>query len=126
MYKRQEDLHTQSFNDEEQDLDELLQFLHERADEVIAPEAYAGENQTISLNNGSTAVVTLDGSQSRDPQNRIATWSWLDSTGKEISTEAKLRVKLSLGMHQFELRVFDVDGGMTTDSLQITLESSDS
>ena len=121
-----EDLPTQSFNDEEQDLDELLQFLHEKADEVIAPVAYAGENQTISLNNGSTAVVTLDGSQSSDPQNRIATWSWLDSTGKEISTEAKLRVKLSLGMHQFELRVFDVDGGMTTDSLQITLESSDS
>ena len=89
-----EDLPTQSFNDEEQDLDELLQFLHDRADEVIAPVKHAGENQTISLNNGSTAVVTLDGSQSSDPQNRIATWSWLDSTGKEISTEAKLRVKL--------------------------------
>ena len=121
-----EDLPTGSFNNQEQDLDELLQFLHEEAAEVIAPEAYAGENQTISLHNGNTAVVTLDGSQSSDPQNRIATWSWLDSTGKEISTEAKLRVKLSLGVHQFELRVFDVDGGMTTDSLQITLESSDS
>ena len=44
--------------------------------------------------------------------------------GRELSTEAKLRVKLSLGVHLFELRVFDIDGGMTTDSVQITIESS--
>ena len=109
----------------EQDLDELLQFLHEDAAEVIPPVAYAGENQVISTaENVEYAIVTLDGSESKDPQDRIASWSWLDSTGRELSTEAKLRVKLSLGTHLFELRVFDIDGGMTTDSVQITIESS--
>ncbi len=120
-----EELTSESIDNSEQDLDELLQFLHEEADEIIPPKAYAGDNQIISVSD-SNAVVTLDGSQSSDPQERIATWSWLDSTGREISTEAKLRVKLSPGIHRFELRVFDVDGGMTTDSVQITIESSDS
>ena len=109
----------------EQDLDELLQFLHEDAAEVIPPVAYAGENQVIStVEDVEYAIVTLDGSESKDPQDRIASWSWLDSTGRELSTEAKLRVKLSFGAHLFELRVFDIDGGMTTDSVQITIESS--
>jgi len=35
-------------------------------------------------------------------------------------------VKLSPGNHQFELRVFDSEGGMTSDSIQITIEASDS
>ncbi|MEC7483418.1 MAG: PKD domain-containing protein, partial [Candidatus Thermoplasmatota archaeon] len=88
--------------------------------------ANAGENQAIRLHDAETAIVTLDGSQSSDPQDRIQSWSWLDGTGREISNEAKVRVKLSTGIHQFELRVFDSEGGMTSDSLQITIESSGS
>ena len=101
----------------------MLQFLHDDAKELIAPQAYAGENQVVSTDTES-AVITLDGTQSDDPQDRIEAWSWLDASGREISTESKLKVKLSKGVHQFELRVFDVDGSMTTDSVQITIESS--
>jgi len=120
-----EEVHSSEDDTGEQDLDELLQFLHEDAAEVIPPVAYAGENQVIStIEDVEYAIVTLDGSGSKDPQDRIASWSWLDSTGRELSTEAKLRVKLSFGAHLFELRVFDIDGGMTTDSVQITIESS--
>ena len=120
-----EEVHSNDDDSEEQDLDELLQFLHEDAAEFTPPVAYAGENQVIStVEKVEYAIVTLDGSESKDPQDRIASWSWLDSTGRELSTEAKLRVKLSLGVHLFELRVFDIDGGMTTDSVQITIESS--
>ena len=119
----QEDLEVTSVEESEQDIDELLQFLHDDAKELIAPQAYAGENQVVSTDTES-AVITLDGTQSTDPQDRIEAWSWLDSSGREISTEAKLKVKLSTGVHQFELRVFDVDGSMTTDSVQITIESS--
>ena len=120
-----EEVHSDDDDSGEQDLDELLQFLHEDAAEVIPPVAYAGENQVIStVEDVEYAIVTLDGSESKDPQDRIASWSWLDSTGRELSTEAKLRVKLSSGAHLFELRVFDIDGGMTTDSVQITIESS--
>ena len=120
-----EEVHSSEDDTGEQDLDELLQFLHEDAAEVIPPVAYAGENQVIStIEDVEYAIVTLDGSGSKDPQDRIASWSWLDSTGRELSTEAKSRVKLSFGAHLFELRVFDIDGGMTTDSVQITIESS--
>ena len=111
---------------EQDDFDDLLQFLHEDADEIILPKAYAGENQSVRLVDSEAAIVTLDGSQSSDPQDRIESWSWLDSTGREISTEPKVRVKLSSGSHRFELRVFDSEGGMTSDSIQITIESSDS
>ena len=119
----EEDLGVKSVETSEQDIDELLQFLHDDAKEFIAPQAYAGENQVVSTDTES-AVITLDGTHSADPQDRIEAWSWLDASGREISTEAKLKVKLSTGVHQFELRVFDVDGSMTTDSVQITIESS--
>jgi len=119
----EEDLEMESLEESAQDIDELLQFLHDDAKELIAPQAYAGENRVVSTDTGS-AVITLDGTQSNDPQDRIDAWSWLDASGREISTEAKLKVKLSKGVHQFELRVFDVDGSMTTDSVQITIESS--
>ena len=119
----QENLGVTSVKESEQDIDELLQFLHDDAKEFIAPQAYAGENQVVSTETDS-AVITLDGTDSADPQDRINAWSWLDASGREISTESKLNVKLSTGVHQFELRVFDVDGSMTTDSVQITIESS--
>ena len=121
-----EEISHESVDETEDDLDDLLQFLHEDADEVILPKANAGENQAIRLHDADTVIVTLDGSQSSDPQDRIQSWSWLDGTGREISTEAKVRVKLSPGIHQFELRVFDSEGGMTSDSIQITIESSGS
>ena len=118
-----EELTSESADHTEQDLDELLQFLHEEAKEIIPPKAYAGENQMITVEENTAVIATLDGTESSDPQDRIVSWSWLDSTGREISTEPKLRVKLSEGMHQFELRVFDIDGGMTSDSVQIEIES---
>lgn len=121
-----EEVSSLSADETDDDLDDLLQFLHEDADEVILPKANAGENQVLRLHDAETAIITLDGSQSSDPQERIQSWSWLDGTGREISTEAKVRVKLSPGNHQFELRVFDSEGGMTSDSIQITIESSDS
>ena len=121
-----EELSSEATKEEEDDLDELLQFLHEDAAEVILPKAYAGENQSVHSQNAEAVIVTLDGSQSSDPQDRIEAWSWLDETGREISIEPKVRVKLSLGNHRFELRVFDSEGGMTSDSIQITIESSDS
>ena len=121
-----EELSPEATKAEEDDLDELLQFLHEDAAEVILPKAYAGENQSVHSQNAEAVIVTLDGSQSSDPQDRIEAWSWLDETGREISTEPKVRVKLSLGNHRFELRVFDSEGGMTSDSIQINIESSDS
>ena len=121
-----EELNPNSVNADDESIDDLFHQLQQDADQLIPPKAYAGENQTISTNGERTAVVVLDGTLSSDPQERIKSWSWLDSTGLEISTDSKLKVKLSPGIHQFELRIFDVDGGMTTDSIQITIVSSGS
>ena len=121
-----EEVSSNSTDEDDDDLDDLLQFLHEDADGIILPKAYAGENQSIRLHDAEAAVITLDGTQSSDLQNRIETWSWLDERGREISTEPKLMVKLSAGIYQFELRVFDSEGGMTSDSIQITIQASDS
>jgi len=121
-----EKISSKSIDEEDDDFDDLLQYLHEDSDEIILPKAYAGENQSVRLHDTETAIVTLDGTQSSDPQERIVTWSWLDANGREISTEPKLMVKLSPGNHQFELRVFDSEGGMTSDSIQIVIEASDS
>ena len=54
----QEDIGVTSVEASEEDIDELLQFLHDDAKELIAPEAYAGENQFVSSNTGS-AIITL-------------------------------------------------------------------
>ena len=69
----QEDLEVTSVEESQQDIDELLHFLHDDAKELIAPQAYAGENQVVSTDTEST-IITLDGTQSTDPQDRIEAW----------------------------------------------------
>ena len=60
-----------------------------------------------------------DGSATKNQQGKVITWSWTDDTGREISTLAKFRAKLSIGIHRFELRVSDLEGNSTADSVQI-------
>ena len=69
-----------------------------------------------------TAVVSLDGSGTDDPQERIVQWSWIDGTGREIGTAERLRVKLMRGSHRFELRIRDSDGRWSSDSLDVRVE----
>ena len=69
-----------------------------------------------------TAVVTLDGSGTRDPQERIASWSWVDSSGKEIADSPTLRVRLNRGRHRLELRIKDNDGRWSSDSIDVRIE----
>jgi hypothetical protein len=97
-------------------LDELL-------DDVVANEplvANAGGDMTYhSDDDDDFAVIILDGTATKNQQGKVIKWSWVDDTGREISTLAKFRAKLSTGIHRFELRVSDSEGNSTTDSVQI-------
>ena len=100
----------------------ILDELNKSIEETEIPVANAGGDQRITAQEDATAVVTLDGTTSYDPQERIRAWSWIDSTGREISDIAKLKVKLNIGRYQFELRICDVDGNWNSDNITIIIE----
>jgi hypothetical protein len=100
----------------------ILDDLNKSIEEVEVPVANAGGDQRVTAQDDGTAIITLDGSSSYDPQSRIKVWSWIDSTGREISDIAKLKVKLKLGKYQFELRICDVDGNWNSDYVIIIVE----
>ena len=69
-----------------------------------------------------TAIVTLDGSKTVDPQDRVKSWSWVDNTGKEIADTSVVRVKLNRGSHRLELRIKDSDNQWSSDSIDVRVE----
>lgn len=106
----------------EEDEDDLMLSLSLDAEEIIAPSCDAGGDQQVTADEDGTAVVSLDGSGTDDPQERIVQWSWIDGTGREIGTAERLRVKLMRGSHRFELRIRDSDGRWSSDSLDVRVE----
>lgn len=100
----------------------ILDELNKSIEEVEVPVANAGGDQRVTAQDDGTAIITLDGSSSYDPQSTIKVWSWIDSTGREISDIAKLKVRLKLGKYQFELRICDVDGNWNSDYVIIIVE----
>jgi hypothetical protein len=106
-------------NDSELDDDSLL---GELLDDVIKNKpliANAGNDVTYHSGDDDFAVIILDGTATMNQQGKIIKWSWTDDTGREISTLTKFRAKLSVGMYRFELRVSDLEGNSTADSVQI-------
>ncbi|MFB1037689.1 MAG: hypothetical protein QMC50_00530 [Candidatus Poseidoniaceae archaeon] len=104
------------------DENDLLSELGQTVKEMILPQADAGDDKVISATKDGTVVVLLDGGDSFDPQNRITNWSWIESSGKEISTSRKVKVKLSIGRHSFELRVQSGEGNWTSDVVSVIIE----
>ena len=100
----------------------LLDELNTGIREVIVPQAVSGNDQQHVADADGNAIITLDGTHSNDPQSRIQTWSWIDSTGKEIASSSKVKVRLGRGNYRFELRVCDRDGQWSSDSLQVVID----
>ena len=100
----------------------IIDELNESIEEIEIPVANAGGDQRITSQDDNSAIVTLDGTSSYDPQSRINAWSWIDSTGREISDLAKLNVKLNIGRYQFELRICDLDGNWNSDNVTVIVE----
>ena len=106
------------FSEEE----DLMLALSLDAEEIIAPKPDAGGDQSLKAEEDGTAIVTLDGRNTEDPQERIETWSWVDDTGKEIANTPAVRVKLNRGNHRLELRIKDRDGRWSSDSIDVRIE----
>ena len=102
--------------------EDLMLALSLDAEEIIAPLPDAGGDQSLKAGEDGTAVVTLDGGETQDPQERITSWSWVDSSGKEISDNPVVRVKLNKGNHRLELRIKDKDGRWSSDSIDVRIE----
>ncbi|MEC8789056.1 MAG: hypothetical protein VXX17_03235 [Candidatus Thermoplasmatota archaeon] len=102
--------------------EDLMLALSLDAEEIIAPKPDAGGDQSLKAEGDGTAIVTLDGRNTEDPQERIETWSWVDDTGKEIANTPAVRVKLNRGNHRLELRIKDRDGRWSSDSIDVRIE----
>lgn len=105
-------------------LDEQMALMNELTssiDEVVPPTANAGDDQRVMADGDGTCIVLLDGTQTHDPDQQVQRWSWIDGRGKELATTAQLRLKLSSGVHSFELRVVDANGGWTSDRISVTV-----
>lgn len=80
------------------------------ADRIIADtDAQAGEN------------VTLDATQSSDPDGTIASYQWLVGQSTVIATGATAQARLPDGPQVITLRVTDNAGGVATDAATITV-----
>lgn len=105
----------------EQNEDDLFEALSSSNDEVLKPQASAGDDQRLSADEDGTCIVLLNGNGTFDPHNQVKSWSWIEESGREIATTSQVRLKLPSGVHSFELRVVDAQGGWTSDRLTITI-----
>ena len=105
----------------EQNEDDLFEALSSSNDEVLKPQASAGDAQRLSADEDGTCIVLLNGNGTFDPPNQVKSWSWIEESGREIATTSQVRLKLPSGVHSFELRVVDAQGGWTSDRLTITI-----
>ncbi len=91
-----------------------------------APLAEAGVDQTIML---PTNMVTIDGSNSSDPDGSIVSYAWSQITAPNQSdigspTKASSVVNnLIAGIYRFELKVTDNGGLSAKDTVQITVST---
>lgn len=86
------------------------------------PFAEAGSDQVVSVGDNCSAMVTLNGTGSTDPDgdNLSFTWTWPFGT----ASGATPRVSLPLGTHTILLTVNDGKGGTGTDTVTITVQDN--
>ena len=94
--------------------------------DVDAPDLYAmaraGDDITATAAAGAEkATVSLDASQSLNPNSENLKYSWADENGDEIATGPAPSVELAQGKHHLTLTVTDADGIKTTDEVLVTV-----
>jgi len=86
-----------------------------------APVADAGPNQIVISDSSGNGTVTLDGSDSFDPDGTISGYSWAEGAS-EIGTGVKSTISLSEGIHLITLTVTDNDGATNDDQVTVTVD----
>jgi unsaturated chondroitin disaccharide hydrolase len=87
----------------------------------LKPVAKAGKDQTITdTDQDGVETILLDGSASRDPDDSIVLYEWLEDS-LLMGTGAILADTLAVGTHQIILRVTDKYGETDADTVGITI-----
>ena len=100
----------------------LLDDLMASAKTTSQPVANAGQDSVYQCGEDSHCIIVLDSSKTTGDKSKIVSYSWTNEAGIEVSNLPKFRAKLGRGKHRFELRVIDVDGNSTSDSVQVEVE----
>jgi hypothetical protein len=87
----------------------------------VPPVARAGGDQSVVCAGGRLTRVTLNGSQSTDPDNNIVSFTWL-LNGAVIAQGVTATVSLPLGVSVVTLQVRDALGGMGVDTTDVNVE----
>ncbi|MFA7061840.1 MAG: MBG domain-containing protein, partial [Pedobacter sp.] len=82
------------------------------------PKANAGPDQTVTLSGAQTSFdVTLDGTQSVDPDGSVATYAWTGIPSPNPSNAASPKVTLYPGTYKYTLVVTDDKGAQSSPSV---------
>ena len=98
---------------------DLIEMLSGEVLRKVPPQANAGGDQTVYVDESNTAIIELDANNSADPQQRITATEWRDGSGKLLASTKRLNLKLKPGNYSFELRVQDDDGQWTMDLVNV-------
>ena len=88
----------------------------------VSPVADAGPDQTIECVGPDGASITLDGTNSSDPDNDPLTYTWTGPFGTVAGSTPT--VTLPLGTHAITLTVDDGNGGTETDEVMVTVQDT--
>ncbi len=88
------------------------------------PVANAGPDQTGECTNHAGTPITLDGSNSSDPDGDPLSFVWKDAANNVVGTTAVVNLTLPLGTHAFTLTVNDGKGETASDSVAITVQDT--
>lgn len=91
------------------------------ADPNQPPVANAGPDQTVGCSGPNGSTVTLNGSQSTDPDGDVLSFVWTDAAGNIIGTTAVVQTTVSFGTHTFTLTVTDSAGLSSTATTHVTV-----
>ncbi|MCC5839449.1 MAG: hypothetical protein JJT96_04920 [Opitutales bacterium] len=92
----------------------------------LRPIARAGGDRNVTANERLLAGVTLDASQSIDPDGEIVRYEWYRQPGSRLLSggpSPRIELALPVGLHVFELRVIDNEGAMGTDTARIQVST---
>jgi subtilisin len=89
------------------------------------PVAVAGDDKTVIDTDNNGEEVTLDGSESYDPDGSIGSYVWTENNA-QLSTDMSFTHNFNIGVHTVILTVTDNEGASGSDTVIVTVEEASS